>query len=194
MLCDLEAYCDNSLLRNEDGVIIGRNPGMKGWIGDNCPKLLAHYKNAMRYKGLAEKFRQAVGAADPVPAAALAAKDDGEVKRLLDGKKVCKITVRMKKTNGPRGGKTVSGTYALNAETLEAARKTAREILGECEGKADNRPQCGKDRGGVARLEEILEERLDGVQEKAYAASRWRVGGVATADGKSDTGGECASA
>ena len=144
MLCDLEAYCDNSLLRNEDGVIIGRNPGMKGWIGDNCPKLLAHYKNAMRYKGLAEKFRQAVGAADPVPVAALAAEDDGEIRRLLDGKKVCKITVRMKKTNGPRGGKTVSGTYALNAETLESARKTAWEILGECEGKADNRQQCGK--------------------------------------------------
>ena len=147
MLCDLEAYCDNSLVRNEDGVIIGRNPGMKGWIGDNCPKLLAHYKNAMRYKGLAEKFRQAVGAADPVPAAALAAKDDGEIRRLLDGKKVCKITVRMKKTNGPRGGKIVSGTYALKAEALEAAWGYAREILGECEGKADNRPRCGKTSG-----------------------------------------------
>ena len=147
MLCDLEAYCDNSLLRNEDGVIIGRNPGMKGWIGDNCPKLLAHYKNAMRYKGLAEKFRQAVGAADPVPTAALAAEDDGEIRRLLDGKKICKITVRMKKTNGPREGKTVSGTYALNAEALEAAWGYAREILGECEGKVDNRPQCGKTSG-----------------------------------------------
>ena len=197
MLCDLEAYCDNSLLRNVDGEITGRNPGMKGWIRDNCPKLLAHYKNAMRYKGLAEKFRQTVGAADPVPAAALAADDDREVKRLLGGKQVCKITVRMEKTNGPRGGKTVSGTYALNAATLEAARKTAREILSECEGKGNarprcgkamhgdcegndmNRPRCGKDRGEVTRLEEILDERLDGVQESAYVASRWRIGGTA---------------
>ena len=215
MLCDLEAYCDNSLLRNVDGEITGRNPGMKGWIRDNCPKLLAHYKNAMRYKGLAEKFRQAIGAADPVPAAALAADDDGEVKRLLGGKQVCKITVRMKKTNGPCGGKMVSGTYALNAETLEAARKTAREILSECEGKdiarlrcgktsgngkkeddvgnGNVRPRCGKDRGGVARLEEILEERLDGVQESAYVASRWRIGGVAT-NGKVKREGALASA
>ena len=155
MLCDLEAYCDNSLVRNEDGVIIGRNPGMKGWIGDNCPKLLAHYKNAMRYKGLAEKFRQAVGAADPVPVAALAAEDDGEIRRLLDGKKVCKITVRMKKANGPRGGKTVSGTYALKAEALEAAWGYAREILGECEGKVDNRPRCGKTSQGEDGMDRI---------------------------------------
>ena len=194
MLCDLEAYCDNSLLRNVDGEITGRNPGMKGWIRDNCPKLLPHYKNAMRYKGLAEKFRQVTGAADPVPAAALAADDDGEFKRLLDGKKVCKITVRMKKTNGPREGKTVSGTYALKAEALEAAWGHAREILVGCERKANNRLRCGKDRGGVARLEEILEKRLDGVPESTCAASRWRVGGVATADGKSDNGGKRASA
>ena len=216
MLCDLEAYCDNSLLRNVDGEITGRNPGMKGWIRDNCPKLLPHYKNAMRYKGLAEKFRQVTGAADPVPTAALATDDDGEIRRLLDGKNVCKITVRMKKTNGPRGGKTVSGTYALNAATLEAARKTAREILGKCEGKDITRPRCGKatredggrkddtvkdvsrlrcgkNRGGVARLEEILDERLDGWQEEAYVASRWRIGGVAT-NGKGKREGELASA
>ena len=117
MLCDLEAYCDNSLLRNEDGVIIGRNPGMKGWIGDNCPKLLAHYKNAMRYKGLAEKFRQAVGAADPVPAATLAAADDGEVKRLLGGKQFREITVRMRKSNGPRGGKTALWQMLTGAQS-----------------------------------------------------------------------------
>ena len=237
MLCDLEAYCDNSLIRNVDGEITGRNPGMKGWIRDNCPELLPHYKNAMRYKGLAEKFRQATGAADPVPAAALAADDDVEVKRLLGGKQVCKITVRMKKTNGPRGGKTVSGTYALNAETLEAAREIAREILDECEGKDNARPRCGKKtgevgarmdcarpkcgtemrndgegmdergkdvvrlwcgkarggvgtgmnsdrsrcgkvRGWVARLEEILDEGLDGASDGAYAASRWRIGGA----------------
>jgi hypothetical protein len=144
-----------------------------------------------------------------VPAAALVAEDDGEVKRLFGGKQICKITVRMKKTNGSRGGKTVSGTYALNAETLEAARKTAREILDECEGKTYNRPRCGKDtrekggrkddrgrgvarlrsgkaRGWVARLEEILDGRLDGAPEVAYARFRWRIGGMAARkDGKS---------
>ena len=234
MLCDLEAYCDNSLVRNVDGEITGRNPGMKGWIRENCPELLAHYKNAMRYKGLAEKFRQAAGAADPVPAAALAADDGGEVGKLLGGKRIRKITVRMRKANGPRDGKTVSGTYALDAEALEAARKCAREILRECEGEDPDRLRCGKTmpedgtgeetarplcgktmpedgrgedgtgeetarlrcgngRGEVARLERILEERLGGVPEGAYAASRWRVGGTA-ANGGGVNGSGLASA
>ena len=212
MLCDLEAYCDNSLIRNEDGEITGRNPGMKGWIRDNCPGLLAHYKNAMRYKGLAEKFRQAVGAADPVPAATLAAADDGEVKRLLGGKQFREITVRMRKSNGPRGGKTVSGTYAIEAKALEAARNRALEILDECErvgirnGKESHKPQrngknrlrcvtdsgktpegdcghgdndrlrSGRRRNGAARLEEILDARLDEAPMAGWRPSRWRIG------------------
>ena len=177
MLCDLEAFCDNSLLRNVNGEIVGRNPGMKGWIRDNCPELLPHYKNAMRYKGLAEKFRQVSGAADPLPAAALLAEDAGEALKPLCGDRSRKITVRMKKRNGPRDGKTSSAAYALEAEELEAAWRTARKILAECEG--DARPRCGKnnkERGEVARLERIIEERLCAMPEGALLMARWRVG------------------
>ena len=177
---------------------------------------MGHYKNAMRYKGLAEKFRQATGAADPVPVAALAADVDEEVRRLLGGRQVCKITVRMRKVNGPRDGRIINGTYALDAETLEVARKTAREILDKCEGKdaartrcgktlredgkgkddavtGAARPRCGKDRGGVARLEKILDEKLDGMPDGAYAASQWRIGGAASS-GARKNGRELASA
>ena len=35
LLEDLECYLDNALRRSEDGVIIGRNPGRKGWLCDN---------------------------------------------------------------------------------------------------------------------------------------------------------------
>jgi hypothetical protein len=210
MLCDLEAYCDNSLLRNADGEIVGRNPGVKGWLRDNCPGLLAHYKNAMRYKGLAEKFRQAAGAADPIPAAALVAENAGAVLRPLGRDGRGKITVRMKKANGHRGGKTVSGTYALEAETLEAAWKSAREMLGECEGREDARPRCGKTAGGkapeesakrendrlrsgrrngwrgeVARLERVVEQRLGGMPASRLQLARWRIG-VATAGADSE--------
>ena len=68
MLCDLEAYVDNSLLRNENGEIVGRNPGIRGWLNVNCQPLAVHYKTVMGYKAMAEKFRQAVGLADPYPA------------------------------------------------------------------------------------------------------------------------------
>ncbi len=75
MLCDLEAYVDNSLLRNENGEIVGRNPGIRGWLNANCQPLAVHYKTVMGYKAMAEKFRQAVGLSDPYPAAF--ALDDG---------------------------------------------------------------------------------------------------------------------
>lgn len=69
MLCDLEAYVDNSLIHDENGEICGRRPGIRGWLSDNCPVLSAKYKTVMGYKAMANKFRQAMGLADPYPAA-----------------------------------------------------------------------------------------------------------------------------
>ena len=67
MLEDLEAYVDNSLIRNEDGEIVGRNGGIKKWLADNCPELWAKYPSVMRFKAMAKKFKQAVGLEDPYP-------------------------------------------------------------------------------------------------------------------------------
>ena len=202
MLCDLEAYCDNSLLRNADGEIVGRNAGVKGWLRENCPGLLTHYKNVMRYKVLAEKFRQAAGAADPIPAATLAGDGPGDALRPLGGGRSRRITVRMRKANGHRAGKTVGGTYALEAGELEAAWKRAREMLDECEGGNCARLQCGKPAAGglaggkmeggaaagtydrlqcgkangrwgeVARLERVVEKRLGEATAKVGACSK----------------------
>ena len=36
---DLECYLDNSLIRDGDGAIVGRCPGVKGWLKDNLPAL-----------------------------------------------------------------------------------------------------------------------------------------------------------
>ena len=68
MLEDLECYLDNSLRRNEDGVIIGRNPGIKGWLCDNLPEIYEKYTTAMRYKAVAKKLKQVADLADPTPA------------------------------------------------------------------------------------------------------------------------------
>ncbi len=92
MLCDLEAYVDNSLLRNENGEIVGRNPGIRGWLNANCQPLAVHYKTVMGYKAMAEKFRQAVGLADPYPAAL--ALDGLKGSSPTDGDANCQNTVR----------------------------------------------------------------------------------------------------
>ncbi len=92
MLCDLEAYVDNSLLRNENGEIVGRNPGIRGWLNANCQPLAVHYKTVMGYKAMAEKFRQAVGLADPYPAAL--ALDGLKSTPPTDGDTNCQNTVR----------------------------------------------------------------------------------------------------
>ena len=92
MLCDLESYVDNSLLRNENGEIVGRNPGIRGWLNANCQPLAVHYKTVMGYKAMAEKFRQAVGLADPYPAAL--ALDGLKTTAPTNGTVNCQNTVR----------------------------------------------------------------------------------------------------
>ena len=71
MLEDLECYLDNSLRRDENGVIIGRNPGIKGWLFENAFEISEQYTTAMRYKAAAKKLKQIVELADPTPADAV---------------------------------------------------------------------------------------------------------------------------
>lgn len=71
MLLDAEAGVDSSLVRTETGEIVGRNPGLRGWIADKAPLLLKHYVSLMQYRRLAQAFREAHGLRDPVPASAL---------------------------------------------------------------------------------------------------------------------------
>ena len=84
LLEDLECYLDNSLRRNEDGVIIGRNPGIKGWLCDNLPEIYEKYTTAMRYKAAAKKLKQVVELADPTPADVVLPRGAEERKRKRD--------------------------------------------------------------------------------------------------------------
>ena len=65
LLSDLEPVVDQSYLRAEDGTVVGRRPGLKGWLRENCPDMLPHYKALMSYKALADKLRMALGVEDP---------------------------------------------------------------------------------------------------------------------------------
>ncbi len=67
LIHDLECYVDNEL-RFDRGKIIGRNAGIKGWIGENIPLLLQKYSTIMRYKAMAKKLKQLVELDDPMPA------------------------------------------------------------------------------------------------------------------------------
>ena len=75
LLLDLEASVDSSLIRTETGEIVGRKPGLRGWIGDNLPSLLKHYASLMQYRRLAQAFREAHGLRDPHPASILLVDD-----------------------------------------------------------------------------------------------------------------------
>ena len=73
MLLDAEATVDSSLIRDEDGEIIGRNAGLRGWIIDNCPELLPHYAALTGYRRLAWEVRESEDLFDPIPASVLLA-------------------------------------------------------------------------------------------------------------------------
>lgn len=66
LLEDLECYVDNSLL-HDGGIIVGRRPGIKGWLQMNIPALYLKYSTVMAYKAAAKKMRQIIGLSDPMP-------------------------------------------------------------------------------------------------------------------------------
>ena len=67
MLHDLACYVDSRLRFDEDGAVVGRNGGIRGWLKANLPGLVPRYKTLMRYKAMAVKLRQATGTRDPTP-------------------------------------------------------------------------------------------------------------------------------
>ena len=66
---------DSSLVRTETGEIVGRKPGLRGWLGDHLPRLLNHYASLMQYRRMAQAFREAHGLRDPHPASILLSDD-----------------------------------------------------------------------------------------------------------------------
>ena len=61
LLSEIEPHVDQSLIRDEGGHIVGRRPGIRGWLRWNCPELVPHYKAIMAYKALADKVQMATG-------------------------------------------------------------------------------------------------------------------------------------
>ena len=56
MMIELEDYVDNSFIFDHKGDIVGRQPGIKGFLEEGCPHI--GYKTAMRYRILAMKAQE----------------------------------------------------------------------------------------------------------------------------------------
>ena len=65
LLGDLSVTVDASYVRGDDGEIVGRQGGIKGWMERNAPDMMRHYKTLMHYKAVADKFRLYCGVQEP---------------------------------------------------------------------------------------------------------------------------------
>ena len=65
MLEDLEPAVDQSYIRDDEGAIVGREAGIRGWLMEHCVEVFDHYKTAMGYKALAHRFRLAIDLPEP---------------------------------------------------------------------------------------------------------------------------------
>ena len=156
LLLDAEASVDSSLIRDRDGEIVGRKPGLKGWLETNCPQLMPHYGSLMRFRRLAAAFREEHGLCDPVPAAAL-----------LEGREketpLCKRLTKLPE---------------FRREQIDAARKKAAELLAGAEGKTASTLERQ-----LAERKERREEVYEAVREGVRMARKRRreTGGIVTA-------------
>ena len=150
LLEDLACYVDHGL-RLAGGRIVGRAPGIKGWLRENVPALALRYTTVMRYKAAAKKLRQVVELPDPIPVAAV-----------LDG------------AGAPEGAGTGNG-----AGTVDGTG--AREGMEPKEGMRDHGAEKSQDNvRGRSRTRERLEARatVNGVekQKRDYDAERLQCG------------------
>ena len=65
LMGDLSVTVDASYVRGDDGEIVGRQGGIKGWMERNAPDMMRHYKTLMHYKAVADKFRLYCGVQEP---------------------------------------------------------------------------------------------------------------------------------
>ena len=147
---------DSSLIRDGDGEIVGRRPGLKGWLRANCPRLMPHYGSLMRFRRLAAAFREEHGMSDPVPAEAL-----------LEGSEA-----------GTPLGKRLKRLPDACRGQIDAARKRAAELLAGSDGRSATKLERL-----LAERKEQREEEREAAREGMRMAWRRRreTGGSMTA-------------
>ncbi len=142
MLADLEPIVDQSYIRDADGTIVGRKAGIRGWLRQNCPVLAQHYKTAMGYKAIANRFRLAIGLREPFTLEDVL--DSFELQEGGDNKKEainCRSNIRVsnEKRKAKEGNENFKNSAMPKAETEEnegvkrKASAWAGSLKAECE-------------------------------------------------------------
>ena len=135
LLEDLECYVDHEL-RIADGRIVGRAPGIKGWLRENIPALALRYTTVMRYKAAAKKLRQVVELPDPIPVAAV-----------LDG------------AGAPEGAGAGNGTGTLDGTGAEPKEGTRDYGAEKSQGNDTGEARSAPGKSGIERETAILRAR-----------------------------------
>lgn len=117
MLATLEASVDNGLLRDQQGEIIGRKSGIKGWIAIHCSDLLPHYSSLMRFKAAADKHARTCDYMDPCPTELLLSEHDPEDKNTITVGTISKC-IRKKGARQPNPEITITVGIDFEGKTM----------------------------------------------------------------------------
>ena len=163
LLSNLEPVVDQSYIRDEDGTIVGRRAGIKGWLEENCPDMLPHYKALMSYKALGDKLRMALGVEEPDTLSGVLDFGSGDAEGTTEtlGTEGATQETEGKKTKsgkreGGRGGEPKSLRIRKDMKLLKSNGESIRSQVRELNAEMARR-------GGVwtmASLEAALRERL----------------------------------
>ena len=161
LLEDLACYVDHGL-RLAGGRIVGRAPGIKGWLRENVPALALRYTTVMRYKAAAKKLRQVVELPDPIPVAAVL---DGAGARAGAEPKEGTRDYGAEKSQGNDAGEARSAQGKSGIERETAILRARGVYLEAMEGVPDV----------VTRVQERIDALLDPRRvEEATMLASWR--------------------
>ena len=173
---DLECYVDNSLRRTEDGVIVGRRPGIKGWLQLEIPALYIKYKTVMAYKAAAKRMRQVLDIRDPLPLSAALPQEGSTQDHGTD-----EIHDRGRRERGANDGKpgTRSGDGTVAQDVRKAmdeagepdgGRRKAVDVAGEPDGDARKAVDGLTGTGGNGRKMMDEADELEALRARAVCA------------------------
>lgn len=139
LLEDLECFVDNTLRFDGQGRIVGRKGGIKRLLEREAPDLFEKYSTIMRYKAMAKRFRQACGSGEPVPPAMLLPEPEAIDATPCPPSGPTTVASGQPSAETPADSALTQASVPVAASdglqaNLVRARKTAQEILGECEG------------------------------------------------------------
>ena len=170
MMEDLECYVDNSLRFGRNGEVVGRAPGIKGWLQTNIPVLYSKYKTVMRYKAAAKKLRQVVGMADPTPVSTILAETEGAREaggRLDESAEDGNEIIMRTKSSGPEERQTATLRTAALRTTTQQTEAAKTETMGTETARVATVRTEAERTVAVLRARAVYLEAMDGVPDNA---------------------------